>query len=148
MGNAKLLLLYLAVAGGLGVVTVAVVSIFQAGLFGQVGEFAPIHVLLGIFGLIAAVAFVVWVISLGVSRGMKSASEPQVREREFTPPTADHAFPVIVEAMRDGPGKFRVLGVDRSSGLDVTDHITADSAANAKVKAELRGIVVTRIDRV
>jgi hypothetical protein len=59
-----------------------------------------------------------------------------------------HGFPVKVITPADGPGRFRVIGVDRESTLDVTDYITADSEANAKVKAELRGIVVTRIDRV
>lgn len=45
------------------------------------------------------------------------------------------------------PGKFKVFGVDRNSKLDVVDFFDAGSADNAKAKAELMGIVVTRIER-
>jgi hypothetical protein len=51
---------------------------------------------------------------------------------EYSPPT-------------DGPGKYRVEGVDRKTEMDTTLHVHADSAANAKVKAELQDIVVTAV---
>lgn len=43
------------------------------------------------------------------------------------------------------PGRFRVSGVDRESRLDTTWYCDADSEANAKVKAELEGIIVTSV---
>jgi hypothetical protein len=44
--------------------------------------------------------------------------------------------------------RFRISGVDRSTKMDVTDFIEADSPENARAKeAELSGIVVTRVDR-
>ena len=40
---------------------------------------------------------------------------------------------------------FVVHGVDRESGLDTTLRIDASSSANARVKAELKGVVVTEV---
>jgi hypothetical protein len=45
----------------------------------------------------------------------------------------------------DGPGHYRIEGVDQNTKDDVTRDIHADSLANAKVKAELDGIIVTSI---
>jgi hypothetical protein len=45
----------------------------------------------------------------------------------------------------DGAGMYRVEGVDKESGMDTTWHTHASSAANAKVKGELQGIVVTSV---
>jgi hypothetical protein len=60
-------------------------------------------------------------------------------------------FPVRVEPLdhptEDAPGVFRVVGVDRRTGEDTLVSIAALTLANAKVKAELRGIVVTRMTR-
>lgn len=47
----------------------------------------------------------------------------------------------------DGPGRFCVVGVDRDSGLDTELVVDAVSAANARVKAELKGVVVTDVVR-
>jgi hypothetical protein len=60
------------------------------------------------------------------------------------PPTMvnPHGFPVT-----DGPGRFRIVGVNKESKMDVTWYCEAQSSANAGVKAELEGIIVTRIDR-
>ncbi|MGD0767449.1 MAG: hypothetical protein ABSB42_04415 [Tepidisphaeraceae bacterium] len=41
--------------------------------------------------------------------------------------------------------KFRVMGVDRATKMDTTWFCIADNEANAKVKAELEGIVVTSV---
>ena len=46
------------------------------------------------------------------------------------------------------PGMFEIVGVDRGTKMDTTWRVRADNAANAKVKAELEGIVVTSIKRV
>jgi uncharacterized membrane protein len=144
MGNAKWLLACLAAAAGLALLTVGL-SDASKGMMGDMDGGSLVRAILAVVVFVGAIAFVVWVISLGVSRGMKSTNVQQGAPIDYDPPTADRAFPV---ELIDGPGKFRVMGVDQTSGLDVTDHITADSQANAKVKAELRGIVVTRIDRV
>ena len=54
-------------------------------------------------------------------------------------------FPVLPPT--DGPGRFRVAGVRRDTREDAVFTCEADSAANARVKAELDGIVVTDVKR-
>ena len=44
-------------------------------------------------------------------------------------------------------GRYVVRGVDRQTGMDTTWRCTAESEANAKVKGELQGIVVTSVER-
>ena len=51
------------------------------------------------------------------------------------------------EPAADGPGRFRVLGVNKESRADTELVVEAGSAANAKVKGELEGIVVTGVER-
>jgi hypothetical protein len=51
------------------------------------------------------------------------------------------------QAMADGPGRFCVLGVDRTTRMDRELVIAAASLENARIKAELEGIIVTRISR-
>jgi hypothetical protein len=48
----------------------------------------------------------------------------------------------------DGPGRYRIQGVSEASKEDVAIDVEADSQANAKVKAELDGIVVTAIEKI
>jgi hypothetical protein len=55
--------------------------------------------------------------------------------------------PVETPAPIESDGNYRVVGVDRESGMDTTWYTTAASAANAKVKGELQGIVVTEVTR-
>lgn len=45
-----------------------------------------------------------------------------------------------------GPGLYRIAGVDSKTSDDVQWQVEAQSQANAKVKAELRGIVVTNCE--
>lgn len=56
---------------------------------------------------------------------------------------APSAFPV----QPLGPGRFKVIGVHKDTRQDMTWYCEADSAENAKVKAELEGIIVTDIER-
>jgi hypothetical protein len=51
-------------------------------------------------------------------------------------------------AQPDGPGSYRVIGVHRTTREDKDLTIEAASSDNARVKAELEGIVVTEIRRV
>ena len=53
---------------------------------------------------------------------------------DYTPPT-------------DGPGRYRIKGVHRNTKKDATVEFLAESVTNAKVKAELDGIVVTSITK-
>ena len=51
-------------------------------------------------------------------------------------------------AQPDGPGTYRVIGVDRETKADKDVTLEAASSDNARVKAELDGIVVTEVRRV
>jgi len=84
---------------------------------------------------LAWVAAAVGIIAAGVYWGLRAS-------RGGTAPV-----PVVTTADA-GPGRYRVVGVDRATKLDTTWHVEADSVANARVKAELEGIVVTGIERV
>jgi hypothetical protein len=44
------------------------------------------------------------------------------------------------------PGRYVVVGVDRETKLDTTWRVTAANRENARVKAELEGIIVTSIE--
>jgi hypothetical protein len=46
------------------------------------------------------------------------------------------------------PARYRVIGVDLKSKMDTEWYCTATSPENAKVKGELEGIIVTRVERV
>lgn len=48
---------------------------------------------------------------------------------------------------RTGMRKWKVSGVEKASGEDATWFIEAESRANAKVKAELKGMIVTAVER-
>ena len=64
------------------------------------------------------------------------------------PPAAMRTgFPLIPTADEDGPGSYRVVGVDKGTRADRAITIEADSRANAQVKAELEGIVVTAVTK-
>lgn len=45
----------------------------------------------------------------------------------------------------NGPGAYRVMGVDKESRLDTELVVSASSRDNARVKAELQGMIVTAI---
>lgn len=80
------------------------------------------------FGIIVVViAVLVWIVRAGVRGGVRDAAS---QSRVY-----------------DGPGLFRIDGVDRQKRTDMTVRIRASSAANARAKAELDGIVVTSVVR-
>lgn len=43
--------------------------------------------------------------------------------------------------------KWKVSGVEKANGNDATWFVDAESRANAKVKAELKGMIVTAVER-
>ena len=55
------------------------------------------------------------------------------------------AFPVMIPAAADGPGKYRVVGVDKATRADRELTVEAASRDNAQVKAELEGVIVTSV---
>jgi hypothetical protein len=57
------------------------------------------------------------------------------------------AFPVIAATEADGPGTYRVVGVDKNTRADREMTIDAASRANAQVKAELDGVIVTSVEK-
>lgn len=105
----------------LGVGAVCCGCIAGAVAFG--GRFDLMGLMAGGFALVCAAAWVATLIWASVS--------PQVSLQ-----------PV------DGPGQFRVFGVDRESGFDTRAVIEAESHLNARIKAELRGIVVAKVERI
>ena len=56
------------------------------------------------------------------------------------PESAMPAFPVTT-----GPATYRISGGDKETGFDVVEYVRAESEANARAKAELRGVVVTNV---
>ncbi len=68
-------------------------------------------------------------------------------------PPRSYGFPVIPQPVLpadpadDGPGRYRVIGVHRDTEEDVELVIDARTLANAKVKAELRGVIVTQVEK-
>lgn len=77
------------------------------------------------FVLIAALVLLIVVLSSRASVG---------------PPSAFPVQPLV-------PCRFKVSGVRKDTRQDVTWCCEADSVENAKVKAELEGIIVTGIER-
>lgn len=57
------------------------------------------------------------------------------------------AFAVVSNAEADGPGSYRVVGVDQNTRADREITIDAASRANAQVKAELEGMIVTAVTK-
>jgi hypothetical protein len=89
-----------------------------------------------------------WICPACGKAGMVPADTPlanRVTSQEPPPAQPLRAFPVVPIA--GGPGRFRVIGVDRESRMDTTWHCQAESEANARVKAELEGIIVTAVER-
>ena len=110
------------------------------------------------------VAFLFSVLLLAVSVSVSWLRRPRLPAPGTGPESAEpanplRAFPVVgptpavalsavpPPVAGDEPGVFRVVGVERESGADFVTAITAVSMANARVKAELKGVIVTSIAR-
>ena len=57
------------------------------------------------------------------------------------------AFPVLPHAEPDGPGRYSIVGVDKTTRADRELTVEAASRANAQVKAELEGLIVTSVSK-
>ena len=60
---------------------------------------------------------------------------------------ASPAVPAASPETDDGEGEYEIIGVDKESKYDTVWKIHAMNRANAKVKAELEGIIVTSVTR-
>lgn len=93
----------------------------------------------------------------GVKQGVRAAMEPRKRP-SFGAGTRD-AVPVVtpdyprldpkthkpVAPPPPASSRYQCDGVDRETQMDATEYVEAQSPANAKVKAELRGMIVTKV---
>jgi hypothetical protein len=86
----------------------------------------------------------IWLISIAlvVAGGVAMAIILNARARKREP----RGFPVVPIGDQDGPGTYRITGVDRQTRADREITLEADSRDNAIVKAELDRIVVTRAE--
>ena len=97
-----------------------------------------------LLGWIVIIAVLYWVINSSVRQAITSKST--AKKRADGRPVILH--PTLLAALAaDIPGRYRVDGVDKATGMDTTWYTEAQSAANAKVKGELQGIVVTNVNR-
>jgi hypothetical protein len=52
-----------------------------------------------------------------------------------------------VQEIGRGPGRYRIVGVVAATGTDIRMYVDAETPANAKVKAELKGVIVTEVEK-
>jgi hypothetical protein len=98
-----------------------------------------------LFIVLGLMIWVFVVISRGYEIGFHRVEPPQPRD-DRTGGFPVTALPALtVREGEDGPGRYRVVGVVRATGADTKMYVEAMSLANAKVKAELMGVIVTEI---
>jgi hypothetical protein len=98
-------------------------------------------------GIAIGAAIVIWIISAGVRMGLQSSRQdtPIAARTSQPPPSAFHVIPAAMP-VPSSPGRFKVTGVDRETRMDCIQFYEALGPDNANVKAELDGIVVTRVE--
>jgi len=65
--------------------------------------------------------------------------------KQANPPQNPPFYPPFQNPPTNMPGTYLVKGVDRNTRQDTSLRIQAESEANARVKADLAGIVVTSV---
>ncbi|MGD0770867.1 MAG: hypothetical protein ABSB42_22010 [Tepidisphaeraceae bacterium] len=117
----------------------------------------PINILGSILGLMVLYVFCFILVGIGFAMRqfpvLSELEEFQEQQAKAEAARNHHDYPGVTvvpdySPPTDGPGRYRIQGVDRSTKQDATQDIQADSAANAKVKAELDGIVVTSVTKI
>ncbi len=90
------------------------------------------------------IAILVYVVRTGVRLGMKDNSKGRV-----PPPLVFGQQPpaLPVPTIPDGPGTYRVEGVEKTTGEDKIAFVDANTAANARAKGELAGMIVTSVTK-
>jgi hypothetical protein len=106
--------------------------------------------LLRLLILVGIVGAVILIIKYAVKTGMREAQNPE--PPNLQPAERQHGFPVVTRIPEyspptDGPGRYCINGVNRTTKKDATLDIDADSLANAKIKAELDGVIVTSVTK-
>ena len=112
---------------------------------------------IGVFNILGMIlffvgAYVVCFLIVGIrfaNRLYPVQCELEELKRQQTLNEANRNVTVLPEYSRrtDGPGRYRIQGVDQKSEQVTTIDIEAESAANAKVKAELRGVIVSAVTK-
>ena len=94
-----------------------------------------------------ALAIIVSVLNRGVRRARPHVEQTCRRAAAAWAATRPQPAAFPVQLLSDRPGRFRVSGVIAATEQEVVWLIDAQSEANAVVKAELRGAVVTKVER-
>jgi hypothetical protein len=111
----------------------------------------PLDVLAPLLTIGGIIAIIAYAVSLGTRTAHKRIDKERAQPAPRQPPL--RAFPVqplpttLDSSDLVGPGRFKVTGVDRQTRMDTVWHCQAENEANARVKAELEGIVVTAVER-
>jgi len=92
--------------------------------------------------VLAGLSLIAFMVNQFKAQRILDATFEEVTERK-----AVHSAETLAPPPIGGNGRYCVIGVDRASGMDTTWYTAAASAANAKVKGELQGIVVTQVTR-
>jgi hypothetical protein len=95
-----------------------------------------------LWALVAAV--LIWAISFAIRSALRHQSQSGVGMSARN----SIAQALAEDPIGNEPGTFEVFGVEKSTGNDTRQTITAESPVNARVKAELGGMVVTSIRRI
>lgn len=100
-------------------------------------------------GLFILAPFILLIIKAGRRRRRAITAPMPATSRGF-PVVGTFASDVrpVLPVSDDGPGRYRIIGVVSASGADIKMYVDAQTLANAKVKAELKGVVVTDITKV
>jgi hypothetical protein len=94
--------------------------------------------------VIVAALVILLLLRLILNRGKPIGTLERKPERSARPLPSEIELPrELARAMSEGPGWFRIDGVDKETQMDTTMYVEARSVAAAKVKAELQGVVVT-----
>jgi len=109
-----------------------------------------VHAILAPALLLGLIGLVILIIKYAVKTGIEEARDSSIPEAKTISMPKPGGFPVVTRIPEyapptDGHGRYRIEGVDRQTKMDTTLHVQADSAANAKVKAELEGVIVTSV---
>jgi hypothetical protein len=94
--------------------------------------------------------FALGFIGLIIRSAIRGAFTRVVPIRASTPTPRFDPVPQDIDAeiaASIGPSRWRVHGVVKATGNDIRMSVDAETEANAKAKAELRGIVVTSVER-
>lgn len=99
----------------------------------------------------AFVSLVGWIAAISLGLGLlgaiiRSAVKGAVSPAKSPPLATRPASPAFPVSPKSGPTRYRIVGVDKASRMEVTDVITATTPDNARAKAELDGVLVTSVE--